>query len=567
MERHRMRIAAVAVLAGSGLLIAGGWETSALGDVSAYTNSPEVGMNIAGLSVASTQWTLSNYYLSSGGWAQLGTQDPSFDSSGDPILANSNENEGQYIYWQGFGSPTPDNNRTGDYPAGQYTITWTGSGGLNLSGDTSQDYQWNSSGDTTTTETFNVTPGNSGLYLIDQYSGNSASDPITNIHVYAPGYAPGQANAGQIFTTPFKQGLHPFGTTRFMDAMNTNGNTQAWTSLSQGPQLSDETWTGPGGMPVAAMVTLANQTNTNPWFCMPANASNAYVTQFAQYVKANLDSNLKVYVEYANEDWSSNNPSGQHIAGQSGGAVNGPTFDSNWASDVSAVFNDWESVYGGSSSSLVRVAAFQTSNRYDTPMFLTDLKADGGFDAIADAPYFSSDTSSYGSGTTATQILNDLIANIKANAVTTPNGQLLLPGSSTIQATGDWAWNKQLATYFNVPLIGYEGGQGLAPESTSVPWYNAYVQAEESPEMEQVYELWLQTYLNQVGGSEVNAYNYVGNITQYGAWGSMEYQGQNGAPKYDGMLDYLTGVPEPATCAMTLPALGLLLSRRRSTRS
>ena len=50
--------------------------------------------------------------------------------------------------------------------------------------------------------------------------------------------------------------------------------------------------------------------NASLQFNMPAYATSSYITQFAQYVKANLNPNLKVYIEYGNEDWSNLNPAG-----------------------------------------------------------------------------------------------------------------------------------------------------------------------------------------------------------------------------------------------------------------
>jgi hypothetical protein len=592
MDGHRTRIVAVAVLTGAGLTLTG-WDHAALGDVNQYAGSPMVGMNVGGLSNQSTQFTLSNYYLSAGGWNYFPDGSVSYDSQGNPIL-NSGQLAGQNIFLQNssnaqdlVGIQGPGTNLDNvDYPAGVYTITWTGTGSIGMSEDDVDNHgggdYWTSYGNESTvnTETFTVAPGTTssggGLYMEDIYASNgtynSTAQPISNIHIYAPTYAPGQANAGQTFTTQFTSGLKPFGTLRFMDAMNTNSDRTVWTSLSTssspGPQTSDETWMGSAGMPVAAMVALANQTNTNPWFNMPAYATSGYITQFAQYVKANLNPNLKVYVEYGNEDWAPGNPGNAYIS-QSTGTVEGTAFDAKWASVDESVFQAWEQVYTGSatgvSSSLVRVAALQTSNTYDSPMFLSDLKATAnaagvpgaGFDAVADAPYFgptSANVASYSSSTTAAQILSDMVKDIQT------------------EAAGDWATNKAWANQYGVPLIGYEGGQGLVnPDNTPATeaWYAAYVAAEESPQMEQVYQLWLDTYLNQVGGSEVNDYSLTGAPSQFGAWGSMEYSGQTvgdgeyDASKYQGLLDFLNSTPEPATLSLIVPAGFLLLARRR----
>ena len=108
--------------------------------------------------------------------------------------------------------------------------------------------------------------------------------------------------AGEIFNPDFLAVVQDARELRFMDWMKTNGSEQ--TSFSARPEVSDATWTGPGGVPLEVMVQLANQTGTDPWFCMPAKATDAYVESFAAYVRDHLDPALKAHVEFSNETWN-----------------------------------------------------------------------------------------------------------------------------------------------------------------------------------------------------------------------------------------------------------------------
>lgn len=111
--------------------------------------------------------------------------------------------------------------------------------------------------------------------------------------------------------------LAPFRAIRFMDEMCTNDNTDTadatWatrplpTTIFYGSSYSQNSETGapiPCGVPVEVMVALCNVGNFDCWFNMPTLTNNTYVTNFANYVAAHLNSNLYAYVEYSNETWN-----------------------------------------------------------------------------------------------------------------------------------------------------------------------------------------------------------------------------------------------------------------------
>lgn len=158
------------------------------------------------------------------------------------------------------------------------------------------------------------------LYLsVDANDPVSGSDPIRNIRVVREDYLP-LYRAGLTFDPDFLTRINPFQVLRFMDWMNSNalfgptgGPLQGDAAIEGAPQLdwSDRPrstsmrWGDGGrGVPVEAMVELANRTGAEPWFTMPINASDDYVLGFARYVQAHLRPDLKIHVELSNEVWN-----------------------------------------------------------------------------------------------------------------------------------------------------------------------------------------------------------------------------------------------------------------------
>ena len=65
-------------------------------------------------------------------------------------------------------------------------------------------------------------------------------------------------------------------------------------------------WGGEGaGMPYELLVDMANETRSDLWINIPHTASDQYIREAAAYVKAHLDTGLKLQVEFSNEYWTS----------------------------------------------------------------------------------------------------------------------------------------------------------------------------------------------------------------------------------------------------------------------
>ena len=137
------------------------------------------------------------------------------------------------------------------------------------------------------------------------------------------------AQEGLTFNPDFLNKVDDFHTFRFMDWMSTNtiydksGNPVDWTNAATAgqidwadrPQMTDAQWNH--GVPVEALVEIANRVGSDVWFNMPTNASDDYVRGFAEYVHDNLRPDLKIHVEYSNEVWNWGFPQAQLRPGSS----------------------------------------------------------------------------------------------------------------------------------------------------------------------------------------------------------------------------------------------------------
>ena len=52
------------------------------------------------------------------------------------------------------------------------------------------------------------------------------------------------------------------------------------------------------------MIDLANTLHADPWLCIPHQATDDYVRQFATLLHSRLDPTLRPHIEYSNEVWN-----------------------------------------------------------------------------------------------------------------------------------------------------------------------------------------------------------------------------------------------------------------------
>jgi hypothetical protein len=156
----------------------------------------------------------------------------------------------------------------------------------------------------TNSSTASVVVGPSDTLLALTFTGTNGG--VRNVKLLRPGYAPGTT---QLFSTQFLEAIAPFGTLRFMDPLETNGNpVTSWAqrTLPATPQQS-----APSGLAWEYVIQLANTSGKDIWVNIPEGVdltdptANNYAVQLARLLKATLNPGIHVYLEYSNEVWNS----------------------------------------------------------------------------------------------------------------------------------------------------------------------------------------------------------------------------------------------------------------------
>lgn len=541
------------------------WATVGAAQDQAIGQRTGIGSNLAGIASIVTQWDFVDLMKGSNPWVYEGGpnagQPAPVDVLGNPQLF-AGEKANTLLRLKIVNSTQ---NRVPDYPAGQYTITWEGSGSLFLTGDGGSESIIAAGPGS---RTFQAANGSDTLFM--RVESTSATDPLRNIHVFMPQYAPGEAKAGQRYHQTFlARSVIPFGSTRFMDWSRVNESKLAnWSGRTRD---GANQYTRAAGVPVEEQLRLVNASNGDAWFCMPAHATDEFVTKFARSVLYGIDSagepyastqtnpfvapvaaDRKIFVEYANEAWNPSFEGFHYITQQAIAAGLNPQglnedFAKQWAAEARQDFNQWTTEFtaAGQLDRLRRVAAIQTVNRFVSPLFLKALVSDGipQFDVISPAFYMGVDSSAYGEATTKDEIIDDLRSSLESSV--DPTITTTFPGTpfEIVGPRGDWLLWKQVADQYGVELVAYEGGQGVTAPDISVPWYDDYVESQRDVRMYDLYSDWLSAIFDDVNADGVNIFSSVGLISQFGAWGHLEYQDQPlaDAPKYRAIVEFSKG--------------------------
>lgn len=456
----------------------------------------------------------------------------SLDVNGYPLSINSAEGRAaRTLVWEAL---------DGNYPTGTYTLLYDGEGTIELGMD-AVNAVFTDNGGTDNRIVFEVnTPTIEGI-MVDITSTNS-SNHLHNIRIIRPDQAGTDyvnTYGDEPFIDLFYERHKYFQSVRFMDWMTTNWS--VYSSWSERPTLQKSSWAiheaGPG-VPVEVMVHVANRLQADPWFCMPHRADDNYMTQFATYVSNNLDSDLKVSIEYSNEVWnglfsSYDDFHGQHDYALDMGTANGITDYYErigyWVGRRSGeMFDIFETAFGGNDR-LVKVIPIQTGPDLATPHTLdymhngTPLHQIG--DVVAGAVYFGGeyDRDALNAFTT-TELLNHMTTNMY-NFDTGPYWCLQtidMLNNATYQAS-------------DLQFVAYEGGQHLANFAGS-PSDNAttvLIAANRHPQMGDIYNDFYDWWATINAGTFMT-FTSIGEPSMFGAWGLLENIEQDtlDAPKW-----------------------------------
>ncbi|NGO39626.1 hypothetical protein G4L39_09495 [Limisphaera ngatamarikiensis] len=422
----------------------------------------------------------------------------------------------------------------GHAPAGTYLCLYEGEGELEIRG----------SGRVISSAPgrieFQLDPDRGPLFL--QIRKTHVDRPIRNIRVFMPGTGPDAPTAP--FHPRFLQRWRGFNTIRFMDWMETNNSRQR--SWADRPTLSHATWSE-RGVPVEVMVDLCNRLGANPWFCMPHQADDEYVRQFARLVRDRLRSDLVVYVEYSNEVW--NSIFAQHRYAAAEGRRLGFS-DKDWeaawrftAWRSRQIHQIWEEVFG-KRSRIVRVIASQAANPHVTEQILTFRDSARHFDALAIAPYFSLNVAPQRSGSTppadevAQWSLDQLFDHLRRHSIP--------------EAVQHMRAQRDLAQRHGLRLIAYEAGQhlvGVQGAENHDTLTQLLTAANRHPAMGRLYETYLDAWLEVAGGDLCCLFASCGAYSKWGSWGLLEGASQDHSPKFDAVVNWNQTHLRPAPAA------------------
>jgi hypothetical protein len=358
------------------------------------------------------------------------------------------------------------------------------------------------------------------------------ADPVRNIRVILPGFEDTYKDAP--FHPEFLKRWEKFKVLRFMDLQCTNNSGQV--NWSDRPTPDMQTQGSEAGVALEYLIQLANTLDADPWFCMPHQATDDYVRPFARMVKAQLDPNLKVYIEYSNECW--NGIFGQARYCRDKGKTLGLS-DNDFQAQLRyysrrsvEIFKIWEEVFTGTDR-LVRVLAAQSANPWTSGQVIDFEEAYKHADVLAVAPYFGNalgdpKTQNEVAQMTVDQVLDKCAAHIKEN-------------DKTI------AEQARVAKERGLRLVAYEAGQhlvGYSGAENNKPLEDLFHAANRHPRMKDLYLDYLNGW-RQSGGTLAVMFSSTSTWSKWGSWGLIEHHGQPTAeaPKYQAVIEFIENNP------------------------
>lgn len=438
-----------------------------------------------------------------------------------------------------------------------------------------------------------------------------ASEYIRNIRVVAPGGVcsdspwtfctdPSPCGAGAtcrafvtndqptapLFHPRFLDNVRPFGVVRLMDWMQTiEGGLETAGDLTV---EADARW---NVAPATVMAELANVLDVDIWVNVPHRAQDLLIKTLAIDLAEELENDRKLYVEYSNEVWDPDFPAYQEVAeiactyyagntqdcyrrDAQGAIIPGLPICHDHAADPIAgcdaarirftserslqaweVFEqafDAQSQPGGngnSSAQLVRVLSSQTANVALHEQLLSHQDIYRSVDAFATGAYFG------------WPLGGDGIVQLWDPSDSGDMDDLFLRLQSEVSdAIADMNVDQQFllghnqGAYASIPLIFYEGGQGLVAHTDNVdptdPSIEAHANAvfdaaNRDGRMALRYRQLLDGWRADGGGVLLNHYVNTRRYNSYDRYGALEHMLQDplASPKYSALIQYITGQP------------------------
>ncbi|MDX2111637.1 MAG: thrombospondin type 3 repeat-containing protein [Verrucomicrobiota bacterium] len=573
-----------------------------------------------------TAGPFANTMMTGGDWLEFGPSEwgssviawnnPQFDSNGYPKYLNTNKKLRMLMwpYGGGYGNRPATWPRRDGQGFGKVVLTWQGDADIRLAGGTYLGAE--SSGASTGRlvngrRVYRYTANSMSNLTVEEIN---AANPVTNIAVWLPDPADPQNKSleGKFWHPTFIQRLQDFDLNhiRMMDWGDTNQSPQQdWSDrrlpvhrsqhglLNTRAPANGFTGNRPTGICWEYMISLANTLNRDVWLCVPHLATDDYVTNLANLVRygsdgvnpytsaqaspvfAPLNPNLRVYVEYSNEIWSSGNsfPQGNWAQDQANAlGITKPRFN---ARRFCQIWSKFQAIFGGSER-IVRVAAiFTGSSSYSDP-FLQEIKNYGptltpavAVDVVSPTTYFGNGIQDWAyqtaitwRGTANQWFLTS--ADFTAGSTTRPvsvaanDAYWTSTKFASDQATGFNEWKRRIFSGSNsqgggfdttgmgggyddsvrtmiqtifgrpVPLVSYEGGPSLYSDyldggDARDDGITTFMEAmNRRSEFAEIYRV----QMNMAAAKGLRSHSLFVDVSlwgKYGQWGHLEYPDQN----------------------------------------
>lgn len=439
-----------------------------------------------------------------------------------------------------------------EWPSGRYVVLYEGSGSVSYINGTKL---ISSNGQGRDTVVISADSGRGFESLFLSITSTNPDDPIRNIHVVREDQL-AAFEAGEIFNPEFLEKLQDFRVLRFMDWMNTNGSeTKEWSDFTK---IDDATWTR---VPVEVMVELANRTGIDPWFNIPAKATDAAIRAFAEYVHDHLDPRLEAHVEFSNEVWNWNFKQTHYAREQgvlrwekdaNGNGIIDPSEKvtnphAQWAGARGAEVADiWKDVYGADADGrLNTIIGVQTGYKGLADYFLNASKyrAETGtrpadhVESLAIAGYFEGGLTNKKNIDIVRQWATEGAAGVDKAFQQLEYGNLLpVEGFSLAELREYYQYYADLAKKYNVDLVMYEGGTHL--NATRYPELTEFfTKLQNDPRMGELYAKNMANF-QAVGGEAFTQYNDVSPPSKFGDWGALSSIYQDSSARWDALVKF-----------------------------
>ena len=450
-----------------------------------------------------------------------------------------------------------------EWASGRYIVIYEGQGAIDYMLTTSKVAAESHQGFDVITVNDPAAAGVQSLFMT--ISATDPADPIQNIHVIREDQYD-EWLAGEIFNPEFLAKNQDWRELRMMDWMQTDQSSDV--NWADRPHLDSASW-AMDGVPVEAMVDLANRTGTDPWFNMPHMATDEYIREFATYVRDHLDPRLIAHIEYSNEVWNWQFDQA-HYALEQADARWAVDSNNNGVIDPSEHIGDgwvqflgmrtaqtmaiWTEVFGAETSlRLDRIIPTQTgwygleNPILNAPLYVAEGNAAPylGADSYAITGYFNGGLYEAANVAAVLAWAQQGAAGIdKAFQQLEFGNQFDDAGQSLADLRIAYEYHAAVALAHGLDLTMYESGAHLAStfydEATNTALAAFFAKLQVDPRMGELFTKNIEAY-KAAGGTLFNQFTDIGTSSKYGYWGALDSIYQDASARWDALKAANTG--------------------------